>query len=350
MTPICYSSLDSMNFPRSTGVYIIFFTNSENSKVYVGSAAKNSSKYSSENGFKHRWVTHLSKLRAQKHHSVKLQNAYNKYKEENLRFEIIELCNPLCCLSLEGQYILKYDSYQNGYNSRPEASGQLGYRHRDETKEKMKAVLFGKRHRNKEAIFDLYKQKKNTKEIAEILNICHNTVRKVLKESNEYVRKRADYIKITIYQYDLHGALIKEHKSICEAAAELGINESQIRRVLKNQCLHTHGYFFAKEKLGQINCLELINKNRLLMKKKTQGNLKKSFTPERLEKMRLSSLGKQRRGRIKNIKQLDLDGKLVKLWDDSKQVVEFFKLKNFSPVLRVIKGQRQQFRGYKWTL
>ena len=86
-------------------------------------------------GFRHRWNRHLSKLRSNKHFSKKLQNAYNKYGEEFLYFEILEVCEPELCLDREQIYIDKYNACYLGYNSRPKASSQLGFKHSEESKQ-----------------------------------------------------------------------------------------------------------------------------------------------------------------------------------------------------------------------
>jgi len=50
-----------------------------NGKLYIGSA-KN---------FQNRWMCHQNALRKQKHHSIKLQRAWNKHGEEAFVFEVI---------------------------------------------------------------------------------------------------------------------------------------------------------------------------------------------------------------------------------------------------------------------
>lgn len=64
----------------------------------------------------HRKLSHLSLLRNKKHPNKKLQNAFNKYGENNLIFNTILECSPDEINQIEKYYIWLYDTYKNGYN------------------------------------------------------------------------------------------------------------------------------------------------------------------------------------------------------------------------------------------
>ena len=100
-----------------TGVYIIL--NTENGKRYVGSTVW---------AFKERWRRHRNLLNTGKHHSIHLQNAWNKYGWEAFRFRIICQCNPENCLELEQKYINEFMAAdpRYGYNRRPIAGSNKG--------------------------------------------------------------------------------------------------------------------------------------------------------------------------------------------------------------------------------
>ena len=68
-----------------------------NGKVYVGQTVNES----------RRKANHLFLLRMNKHHSIKLQNAYNKYGEKNFIFEILEECSKEELNDRELYYIQK---------------------------------------------------------------------------------------------------------------------------------------------------------------------------------------------------------------------------------------------------
>lgn len=97
--------------------YIYHIINVINGKMYVGKTFD----------IKHRFETHMSDLKLNKHHSQKLQRAVNKYGIENFKFSYeqrnIDSEEELALLEI--QEIEKYDSYQNGYN---ETLGREGHK------------------------------------------------------------------------------------------------------------------------------------------------------------------------------------------------------------------------------
>ena len=60
--------------------YIYIITNIINDKKYIGSSVN----------YLKRKNSHICYLRSNKHHSQHLQNAYNKYGEENFKFKSIK--------------------------------------------------------------------------------------------------------------------------------------------------------------------------------------------------------------------------------------------------------------------
>lgn len=88
--------------------YIYIIKNTINNKVYVGSTKSyHSRKYS-----------HFRALKNNKHHSIYLQNSYNKYGINNFIFEVIKEFNDDNRKETELYYILNYKSNQSkfGYN------------------------------------------------------------------------------------------------------------------------------------------------------------------------------------------------------------------------------------------
>ena len=81
--------------------------NKINHKMYVGMT----------NNYKKRIEYHLYELKHNKHHSQKLQRAFNKYGEENFEFCVLLEVDKMEGLELkEKEFIEKYDTYKNGYN------------------------------------------------------------------------------------------------------------------------------------------------------------------------------------------------------------------------------------------
>mgnify|MGYP000355475291 CR=1 FL=1 len=65
---------------KNCGIYLI--RNRISEKFYVGSSID----------IDRRWTRHIDDLNKNKHHSVKLQNSWNKYGKDNFDFFIIQ-CN-----------------------------------------------------------------------------------------------------------------------------------------------------------------------------------------------------------------------------------------------------------------
>lgn len=109
---------------RISGIYLII--NIINNKKYVGSS----------NDIYHRFVKHRSALKRNTHRNLYLQNAWNKYGENNFRFYIIEKCNFSQLELKENCWINFFLSYKRdfGYNIQPRA---LNKQHSEETKIKI---------------------------------------------------------------------------------------------------------------------------------------------------------------------------------------------------------------------
>lgn len=110
---------------EGNGIYLII--NLINNKIYVGSAIK----------FKIRWRIHTNELNRNCHGNKHLQAAWNKYGQENFKFVIIEYTSDL--IEKEQYWIdkLQVCNRKFGYNIVPNARTQLGYKHTNESKNKM---------------------------------------------------------------------------------------------------------------------------------------------------------------------------------------------------------------------
>lgn len=111
-----------------TGVYRI--RNMIDGKVYIGSSTRS---------FRKRWAEHRNHLRLGKHHSVRLQRAWNKHSEESFIFEIVERCAPQFCIAQEQVFLtwLRPTDPKLGYNNSPTAGSSFGAKHSDESRLKM---------------------------------------------------------------------------------------------------------------------------------------------------------------------------------------------------------------------
>ncbi len=146
--------------PSVPGIYRIL--NIVNGKCYVGSAKS----------LRRRWWEHSSMLQNNRHHSISLQNAWNKYGPDAFTFEIIELILiPELLIAREQHWMDYYKPFSHkGYNINPVAGSRLGtkqsletiaksiaarkgkpstrfgYKHSPETLEKLRGASTGRKH------------------------------------------------------------------------------------------------------------------------------------------------------------------------------------------------------------
>ena len=241
-----------------SGIYKI--VNLVNDKVYVGSAVN------AEN----RWYKHKSRLRLNKHHSIKLQNSWNKYGFNNFKFEIIEECNQEKLIEREQYYIDSYDSYNNGYNCNPMAGSSLGRKCSYETKIKIGKANTGNKNRlgkkhSKNTIEKLKKKSegnknclgrvlsKETKEKIGKANTGNkNCLGRILSEktkekiSKSHIgkmtgRDNVSYNPTPVLQYDLEGNFIKEWRDLI-SLKEAGFNNRSISNNTNGRSKSSHGF------------------------------------------------------------------------------------------------------------
>jgi group I intron endonuclease len=151
---------------NNKGVYKII--NLLNDKLYVGSAMD----------LRHRKANHFSQLKLNKHINTHLQNAFNKYGEENFRFEIIEYVEEKEKLIEREQYWIDYYNVCNqkyGYNINPNAKSSLGKKYSEEAKKNISIGL-----KNSKRIVTLETRKKMSE------------ARKGMKFSADHARKLGD--------------------------------------------------------------------------------------------------------------------------------------------------------------
>jgi group I intron endonuclease len=124
------------SFYKLGGIYSI--THTLSGRVYVGSALL----------FFKRWSEHRIKLNKNTHSNKRLQNFWNKYGEEAFEFKIVEIIkNPTKeLLEQREQYWIDYYNSANrkiGFNIRKIAQNNMGLKHSEETKQKMRVAHLG---------------------------------------------------------------------------------------------------------------------------------------------------------------------------------------------------------------
>ena len=107
------------------GIYAI--KNKITNKMYIGQAIN----------IQKRFISHKKSLIKKMHHSIKLQNSWNKYGEENFEFLIIEKCLIDELNSREIYWINHYNSHNKGYNCTKGGNGTYGYKFTNEQLKKL---------------------------------------------------------------------------------------------------------------------------------------------------------------------------------------------------------------------
>lgn len=165
----------------NTGIYTI--TNLFNNKMYVGSTGVN---------FKYRFNNHIKALKLNKHKNKHLQTSWNKYGENNFKFEILEECDIEFCLSIELYWITMLNTKNRnfGYNICDPLKTRLGINHTIETKNKLK----------------------------------------ITRNSNQY-----KIFYKPVLQYTIDDIFIKKWDSACVAGKSLNIKRSDISKCCTNR-------------------------------------------------------------------------------------------------------------------
>jgi group I intron endonuclease len=208
-------------------------------RIYIGSAVN----------LNHRWLCHLSNLRNNKHHSIKLQRHFNKYGESDLQFSILLGCEKEDLLKTEQYFI---DSYNPYFNVCKTAGSQLGMKRSDSYKIKCRERMIGKvsktkgRHFNSPSNETRLKMSLSHKERYKEFPMTTKTKHKIGlgnkdKTLSEDHKKRLSNIKlvnpvnnIKIEQY-LNNKLINTFISIGEACRVTKLSYTTIKNSINNK-------------------------------------------------------------------------------------------------------------------
>lgn len=162
---------------------IYSITNTTNAKRYIGQTIK----------LTQRLKQHRSCLRSNVHHNNHLQNAWNKYGEDNFKFEVIENDVPVEIINkVEIYWISYYDTFKgDGYNLCKGGEGVKGYNWSEEEKKRMSEQRSGEKSVHSffgtETAIEIIKDKKNgmsTGKIIEKYGISQAVINNILNRKH----------------------------------------------------------------------------------------------------------------------------------------------------------------------
>lgn len=194
--------------------FIYKITNNINGKCYIGKTL---------NSIEERWKEHLYDYQKLRCKDRPLYRAFNKYGIENFSIEQVEECEENVLSEREQYWIKYYNSYHYGYNA------TLGGD--------------GKQYIDYDLVVEAYLRLKNQKMVAKELNICVDTIRKILRlrnisiiTSQEISRNRG----IKVDMFSLQQDYIRTFSSLGEAVRFVlrDFDEKKIKKNLSGAGSH----------------------------------------------------------------------------------------------------------------
>lgn len=212
---------------KLTGIYVI--KNILNGKYYVGSAFN----------IKARWRVHLCQLLKNKHHSIHLQRAWNKYGADSFIFEAIQYCSKEDLTLNEQFWIDHFISFNKGYNCKYKAengSSNINKKRGPMSESHKQAIRDSKKNISPETRLKL-----------SIANTGYKHSIERRKKQSERQKGNIPTNCIPILQFDLNNNFIKEWTSAHKAAQELNLSQSNIWSVLNNKRKSTGNFKFKNK-------------------------------------------------------------------------------------------------------
>lgn len=207
-----------------SGIYKII--NLKDSKFYIGSA---------EN-FSRRFRNHKYYLKINKHHNNYLQNVFNKYGEENLKFEIIATCPKEYLVNLEQWFL---DNLKPEYNICKIANSCLGRHHSEETKSIISNKLKGRKCSEEQ------KEKNRLKSLG---NVLSNKTKEKLKDATYNMLMTRGSVKLTEDDIIKIIEMLNNKTKVIEIAKIFNVSRHTITNIKKG-----HNWKFLNINLPKTN-------------------------------------------------------------------------------------------------
>lgn len=196
---------------------IYMIRNTVNDKVYVGQTVR---------GLEERFNSHLQRSSSEESH---FYSAIRKYGRDKFFIELLEETETLeAAYQLEKDYIEKYNTYKQGYNSTLGGEGRPTVDVSDEE------------------IIELYLKLKSSDKVARHLNIGSNTVLRVLHSHDIPLFGSGWEASDRISPLDVE-VIYKETRSLADTAKQLGIAPSTVKSKLEEIGAEIYEFGFSLE-------------------------------------------------------------------------------------------------------
>lgn len=239
MITLKFSEINEL--PVEAGIYMI--QNTLNNHKYMGST----------NNFKRRIIRHRSELRTNKHHSLYLQRAYNRYGEDKFTVSILEKCDSVrdTLLYLEQKYLNLKPEYNIAQVACRCNSKKVIYTNKVKHPV-LQYSLSGDFIKQFDSLCQAAKSCGNKNKYVQISACCRGKLIQACgylwkykddpRDISQVVKERNKGIKID--QLDLTGKYIRTYDNMAIAAREMGSieNRSAINRVCRGQKKTAFGY------------------------------------------------------------------------------------------------------------
>ena len=240
---ITWRFADVNKLPEESGIYMIL--NILNNHKYVGST----------NNFKRRLTRHRGELRKDKHHSIYLQRAYNKYGEDKFIIYILERCQPIkdTLIYLEQKYLDLNPEYNIEKIADRRFTKQIKIKTNKVKHPVQQYSLDGNFIREFDSITQAAKQCGNKNKHPQISLCCQGKLIQACGYLWKYKNDNRSIMQVTkqpcdkgikVDQLDINGNYIKTYDNMRIAAESIGSiqNRSAINRVCRGQKKTAFGY------------------------------------------------------------------------------------------------------------
>lgn len=209
---------------RISCIYII--RNKVNGNYYLGSTKD----------FIKRKSKHLKDLVKNKHHSIVLQRAFNKYGLDNFEIQIFQFCHPEEKITLENYYLKLYSPV---YNIAKDALAPMeGRKHSEETRLKFKnrKILKGKDHP-----FYGKKPSPETKEKQRLKKLGSKRSEQTKKKMSETAKRLNSISRVdrTLHYKKIIDSTGIIHESLTKCAEYWNISRATVCDILKGRHFKT---------------------------------------------------------------------------------------------------------------